>query len=54
MEKFKDIREKIMNNYDSFSNNEKKVAKYVVDNLSEIVLLSSTELASKAQVSDPR
>ncbi|NLP30091.1 MAG: MurR/RpiR family transcriptional regulator [Clostridiales bacterium] len=52
MEKFKDIREKIMNNYDSFSNNEKKVAKYVVDNLSEIVLLSSTELASKAQVSD--
>lgn len=46
------LRERIIKSFEDFSKGEKKVAKYIIDHFLEIALLSSSELAKKAGVSD--
>ena len=46
------LRDKIIEKYGDFSNNEKKIAKYIVDNYSHILTLSSTDLAKITGVSN--
>lgn len=45
------MKQRIEEKYNSFSEKEKLVAKYVIDHYSESMLLSSTELAQMAKVS---
>jgi len=47
-----DLKTTIINNYENFSPQGKKVAKYIVDNYFLIISLSINELASNASVSD--
>ena len=46
------LRDKIIEKYGDFSNNEKKIAKYIVDNYSHILTLSSSDLAKITGVSN--
>lgn len=46
------MKQKIRGKYDSLSEIEKKVAKYILDNYHQSMLLSSTELAQQAGVSN--
>ena len=45
------MKQRIEEKYNSFSEKEKLVAKYVIDHYSESMLLSSTELAQMSKVS---
>jgi DNA-binding MurR/RpiR family transcriptional regulator len=46
------VLEKITNAYESFTNGERKIASYIIDNYTSAALLSSSELARASGVSD--
>lgn len=46
------MKQRIKDKYDKLSNKEKIVAKYIIDNYQQSMLLSSTELAKISGVSD--
>lgn len=46
------MKQRIKENYDTLSSQEKKVAKFIIDNYQQSILLSSSELAQQSGVSN--
>ena len=49
---YKTMKQCIKEKYDTLSMQEKKVAKYIIDNYQQSILLSSAELAQQSGVSN--